>query len=119
MVPACQETRRGRSERETCLKFRVMGNTHGGKNPGDPWPTIAVIPPEESTINEAAGVPPKLTLVVPVKFAPLITTLVPMPPRVGEKEFTTGTCAPTKNGTERKSIENNNFIKNPIYGLMF
>jgi hypothetical protein len=31
----------------------------------------------ESTVNEAAGVEPKLTAVVPVKFAPVIVTVVP------------------------------------------
>ena len=46
------------------------------------WPTVpagavAVIEVSELTVNEVAAVPPKLTAVAPVKFAPVIVTTVP------------------------------------------
>ncbi len=37
----------------------------------------AVICVEELTVNEVAGVPPKLTAVAPVRFVPVSTTVVP------------------------------------------
>ena len=38
---------------------------------------VAVIEVGLTTVNDAAATPPKLTLVAPVKFVPLMVTLVP------------------------------------------
>src|SRR5262245_2980418 len=56
--------------------------------PVEPEPTIAEILVELSTINEAAGVPPKLTAVAPVKFVPVIVIVAPLPAEVGLNEVT-------------------------------
>ena len=45
--------------------------------PVAPVPTIAVILVDDTTIKEEAGIPPKLTVVAPVKFTPVIVTVVP------------------------------------------
>jgi hypothetical protein len=42
-----------------------------------PEPTVAVILVGESTVNELATVPPKLTAVAPLKLVPVIITCVP------------------------------------------
>jgi len=47
--------------------------------------TVAVIFVSEYTVKLAALTPPKFTLVAPVKLSPVITTLVPTGPLVGEK----------------------------------
>jgi hypothetical protein len=57
-----------------------------------PEGTVAVICVEEFTVN-AAFVPLNVTDVVPVKFAPVITTFVPTGPAVGEKVVTRGLTA--------------------------
>jgi hypothetical protein len=44
----------------------------------------------EFTVKDAAGNPPKLTAVVPVKFKPVIDTFVPVTPLVGVKDVITG-----------------------------
>ena len=54
-----------------------------------PAGTVAVIWVEESTVKPAA-VPLKLTAVAPPKSLPLIVTVVPTGPLVGEKPVTTG-----------------------------
>ena len=54
--------------------------------PDAPDPTTAVIPVAESTVKDFAAVPPKLTAVAPVKFAPFIFTIVPLVPVKGLKE---------------------------------
>jgi hypothetical protein len=41
-------------------------------------------------MKDAAGVPPKLTAVAPVKFVPDIVTTVPVLPVSGANEFITG-----------------------------
>lgn len=48
-----------------------------------PAPTTASIVVAEVTVNEVAGVPPKLTAVAPVKLRPVIVTVVPVPALVG------------------------------------
>lgn len=60
------------------------------KVPELPVPTIAVILVEDPTVKELAEVPPKLTLVVPVKLVPVIVTTVPLFPLVGVKELMIG-----------------------------
>jgi hypothetical protein len=52
---------------------------------------MAVIWVEESTVKLAALTPPKATLVAPVKISPVMITLVPTGPRVGEKLEIAGT----------------------------
>ena len=53
---------------------------------------VAVICVSESTVNEAAGVAPKVTAVAPVKSAPVMTTEVPpaVGPELGTTELTAG-----------------------------
>ena len=58
--------------------------------PEEPAPTIAVIPVDESMVNDDAGAPPNFTKVVPVKFDPLIVTEVPLTPCVGVNDVITG-----------------------------
>ena len=48
-----------------------------------PLPTTAVICVAELITNEVAFVPPNLTADAPVKFVPVITTVVPLVPIVG------------------------------------
>jgi hypothetical protein len=43
--------------------------------PVAPVPTTAVILVALTTVNDVAGVPPKLTAVAPVKFVPVIVTV--------------------------------------------
>src|SRR6516164_4675179 len=50
-----------------------------------PVGTVLVICVSESTVKLVALTPPKLTLLAPVKLSPVITTLVPTGPLVGEK----------------------------------
>ena len=58
--------------------------------PDEPLPIIAVIVVAFTTVNEVAGVPPKLTSVVPVKFVPVILTVVPAPEEDGVNEAIVG-----------------------------
>src|SRR5688572_26415460 len=44
----------------------------------------------ETTVNDAAAVPPKLTAVVPVKFVPVMVTVVPLIADVGVNEVMVG-----------------------------
>jgi hypothetical protein len=55
----------------------------------------AVIWVAELTVNEVAGVPPKLTAVAPVRFVPVRTTVVPpvTDPDAGEMLVKVGTAA--------------------------
>ena len=63
-----------------------------------PAATTAVICVEETTVKDAAGVPPKVTAVVPVKLVPVMTTFIPVEAEVGEKPVTVGGRAkPVKN----------------------
>jgi hypothetical protein len=55
-----------------------------------PVPTVAIIVVVDTTVNEVAGVPPKLTAVAPVKLLPVIVTTVPSIPLEGVKEEMTG-----------------------------
>jgi hypothetical protein len=48
-----------------------------------PLPSMAVILVALFTVNEAAGVPPKLTALAPVKLVPVMVTLVPAQPLAG------------------------------------
>src|SRR5262245_39503728 len=45
--------------------------------PDVPLPTVAWMLVGEITVSEAAAVPPNVTAVAPVKFAPLMVTTVP------------------------------------------
>jgi hypothetical protein len=58
--------------------------------PDDPLPTIALMVVDETTVNEETAVPPKVTLVAPVKLLPVIVIEVPKPAVVGLKELITG-----------------------------
>lgn len=58
--------------------------------PVEPLPTVAEIRDGPFTMKDAAGVPPKLTAVAPVKFVPDIVTTVPVLPVSGANEFITG-----------------------------
>jgi hypothetical protein len=60
-----------------------------------PAGTAAVICTELFTANDAET-PPKLTLVLPVKFAPVIVTVVPMVPLAGVKPVMAGAVETTK-----------------------
>lgn len=55
-----------------------------------PAPTIAVIPFDESMVNDFAATPPKLMTVAPVKLVPIIFTLVPLVPELGVNEVMVG-----------------------------
>jgi hypothetical protein len=63
-------------------------------NPVVPEPTVAVMLVEELTVKELTGVPPTVTEVAPVKFAPVIFTLFPKQIIVGVKELIVGTLPP-------------------------
>lgn len=58
--------------------------------PDAPVATTAVRLVGELTVNEVAGIPPKLTDVAPVKLFPVSVTVVPAPAFVGVKEVITG-----------------------------
>ena len=58
--------------------------------PVPPIPTVAVIFVSELIINELACIPPKLIAVAPLKFVPVIFTIVPDPPVVGVNPVTMG-----------------------------
>jgi len=53
-------------------------------------PTIAVTLVAETTVNEVAAVPPKLTAVAPVNSVPVMVTIVPFPELVGVNEVMVG-----------------------------
>ena len=53
--------------------------------PEDPVPTLALMEPEETTVKDETGVPPKLTAEVWVKLEPVIVITVPAPAAVGSK----------------------------------
>lgn len=58
--------------------------------PVDPVPTIATRLVAVPTVKEAAWVPPKVTLVVPVKLVPVMVITVPTPASTGVKEVMVG-----------------------------
>lgn len=58
-------------------------------SPDAPLPTMAVILVADTTLNEAATVPPKLTSVAPIKPVPEIVMILPFPP-LGVKEAIVG-----------------------------
>ncbi len=62
--------------------------------------SVAVIRVAETTVNEAAGTPPKLTDEAPVKFVPLIVTTSPAPATAGVKDVMTGDGINTKPASE-------------------
>ena len=53
--------------------------------PEVPDATTAVMLVAETTLNDVAAVPPKLTAVAPVKFVPVMVTDVPTAPLIGVK----------------------------------
>jgi hypothetical protein len=55
-----------------------------------PDATVAVIDVGDTTVNVVAGVPPKLTVVVPVKFVPVKITTAPALAVVGVNEVMVG-----------------------------
>lgn len=55
-----------------------------------PLLTMAVIVVEEATLNEVAGVPPKLTAVTPINPVPVIVTVLPLPAELGLKDEMVG-----------------------------
>ena len=63
-----------------------------------PLPTTAVILVDETTVNDDAATPPKLTAVVPVKFAPVIVIVVPGIPAVLLNEVICGVGITVKPG---------------------
>ena len=58
-----------------------------------PPATIAAIVDELTTVKEDAAVPPKLTAVAPVKFVPVMVTVVPLPAGLGVNEVIVGAFA--------------------------
>ena len=59
-------------------------------SPEEPGPTIAVIVVEFTTVKLAAGVPPNVTDVAPVKLLPVIVMVVFVPAVDGEKKLMLG-----------------------------
>lgn len=58
--------------------------------PLDPCPSTATTDVGEETMNDAAGVPPKLTALTVVRFVPVIVILAPAPPDVPLKDVIVG-----------------------------
>jgi hypothetical protein len=58
--------------------------------PVAPVPTLATIEVEETTVNEVTGVPPNVTIEVPVKFVPLMLMTAPAAALVGAKDVIVG-----------------------------
>lgn len=58
--------------------------------PEEPLATTAVMLVADTTVNEEAGVPPKLTAVAPLKLFPVIVTIAPVAALVGVNEATVG-----------------------------
>src|ERR1700687_6114918 len=58
--------------------------------PEAPAPTTAVMVDADCTLNEVAGMPPKLTVSTPEKLVPLMVTVAPGPPVTGVKEVMFG-----------------------------
>ena len=73
--------------------------------PEDPAPTTAVILVAETTVNEAAAVPPKLTAVAPARSVQVIVTVAPTAAGKGKKEETTGGTNVVKSMTLLSSLE--------------
>ena len=65
-----------------------------------PAPTLAIMLVAELTVNDCAAVPPKLTLVAPVKLLPVMVTWVPEPPMVGLKVVILGAATNVKPAKE-------------------
>ena len=59
-------------------------------SPVEPAPTTAVICVEETTVNELAAVPPKLTWVIAERFVPVIVITSPVVAVVGLKAVMLG-----------------------------
>ena len=59
-------------------------------SPVEPVPTTAVAMVEESTVNEAAADPPKVTALMSDRLLPLIVTVVPITADIGVNELITG-----------------------------
>ncbi len=66
--------------------------------PEFPLGTFAVMLVGENTVKEVAGMPPKLTEVVPVKLVPVITTLLAIGADEGVKEVIVGADTNTNPG---------------------
>ena len=61
--------------------------------PDVPVPTTAVIVVADTTVNDVAAIPPKVTPVAPVKFVPVTVTEVPAGPLAGVKLEIVGSAA--------------------------
>jgi len=69
-----------------------------------PAATTAVMLVAETTLNEVAAVPPKLTAVAPVKLVPVIVTVAPVAAVVGAKLVIVGACACASKATHNPII---------------
>ena len=58
--------------------------------PEEPVPTMATIDVEETTVNDATGIPPNVIIEVPVKFVPLMLMIAPAAALVGAKDVMVG-----------------------------
>lgn len=61
-----------------------------------PAPTTASMEVGEFTVNELAVVPPKLTVVAPIKLVPVIVTVAPAAALVGLNDVMVGTPPPSR-----------------------
>jgi hypothetical protein len=78
-------------------------------SPEAPLATTAVIVKSSTTVKVAAGTPPKLTSVAPVKFVPAMVIVVPLPALAGLKDVMTG-CAQMASGNRTATILKINLI---------
>jgi hypothetical protein len=72
--------------------------------PEVPAATTAVMLVAETTVNEVAAVPPKVTAVAPVKFVPVIVTVAPEAADVGLKDVMVGADAELKVKPASKAV---------------
>ena len=61
-----------------------------------PAPTTAVMLVAETTVNDVAAMPPKLTAVTPVKLVPVMVTIEPPTAKVGVNDVMVGGGRKTK-----------------------
>ena len=73
--------------------------------PDAPAATTAVILVVETTLNEVAGVPPKLTAVAPPRSVPVMVTVAPAAAVNGAKEVITGGTSVVTSMTLLSSLE--------------
>jgi hypothetical protein len=78
--------------------------------PEAPAPTTAFMIVEESTVNDVAAVPPKVTAVAPERLSPFIVIVSPLPADVGVKEVMIGACPNKKFVNSVAIIKSINFL---------